>query len=104
MQGGGLFIGSGGSATLEDCVFSNNTAFEASARFLEPRALQRPNKTLRDACFFACFRMQGGGLAIEDGGSATLNSCQILRNEASSVVLAFRTFWTFLPVPQWNVT
>ena len=47
--------------------------------------------------------MQGGGLAI--WGDATLNSCQIYQNEASFyVVLAFRTFWTFLPSPRWNVT
>ena len=33
--------------------------------------------------------MQGGGLLIDDGGSANLNSCQIYQNEASYVVLAF---------------
>ena len=46
--------------------------------------------------------MQGGGLMID--GDATLNRCQIYQNEASYVVLAFRTFWTFLPAPRWNVT
>ena len=54
---------------------------------------------------FAYVCMQGGGLAIyRNGGSATLNSCQVYLNEATVVVLAFRTFRTFLPSPRWNVT
>ena len=48
------------------------------------------------------FCMQGGGMRI--GGNATLNSCQIYDNEAETLVLAFRTCWTLLSAPQWNVT
>ena len=54
------------------------------------------------------FRMllhaQGGGLFIDNGGSANLTSCQIYRNEGYRVVRAFCSSWTFLPAPRWNVT
>ena len=43
------------------------------------------------ACFYILC-MQGGGLYIDSGGIATLNSCQVYDNEAGYVVLAFRTF------------
>ena len=47
MQGGGLFVYSGGSATLEYCEISSNNARWARARFLEPHVtFQRLNGTL----------------------------------------------------------
>ena len=64
--------------------------------FLNHVTFQCPDGTLCKCLLFAYFCMQGGGLYVSRGASATLDSCQIYQNEASPysntknwVVLAF---------------
>ena len=78
LQGGGLYILSGGTATLINSNIYSNTASSVRARLCV--MFHGPDGTLRARVFFY---LQGGGLYIV--GTATLTNTNVYSNEARYV-------------------
>ena len=79
-QGGGIYVSSGGEATLID-----SNVYQNEARYV--RLLSEPSRTfLPSPCWnvtCACRWQGGGGLAIY--GTATMTNTNVYKNEAAYV-------------------
>ena len=104
-QGGGVFVGYGGEATLnESNVYLNQAKHVRLLSELSRTFFQRPYGTLR-----AWLCLQGGGLLIQGTlntlkSAATLTNTNVYSNQATEARLPFEPPVTFHPLPQWSLT
>ena len=106
-QGGGVHVSSGGEATLINInVYANLADDEVRSIYSQSEGKVRSDPSERSLNFqpapagrfhVLAFRLQGGGIAVDFGGVAYLDGCQVYENFASRVRLHYEPSQTFPP-------